>query len=369
MSGDFIRRRLRAGSFAQVRYVTPIRYPEARGVVADVYRGVEHDFGVLAPPILLHAPCPDLLAASWVMMREALLASRRASRSVKEAVATAVSVSNTCPFCVTVHSATLHGLIRGRSAAAVAADRPGSVDDSRLQDVATWAMGAAGTLCARTGGGAEPPFPPEQTCELVAVATLFHYLNRMVNIFLGSAPLPPRVPGKALRPVAALLSSLIRAAAPAVGDPGESLDLLPSAPLPPDMAWALGDDVVAQAFARAAAAADLAGEASVPPRVQELVRQLVDASDGLPSADGRAAVEAAVQTLSERERDVGRLALLTALASYQVEESVVGWFRERQGSDAALIEVTAWASMVAARREAGRLWAGACAARCEYRRA
>lgn len=201
------------------------------------------------------------------------------------------------------------------------------------------------------------------------MATLFHYLNRMVNIFLGSAPLPPRVPSRALRPVAALLSSLIRAAASGVGDPGESLDLLPSAPLPPDMAWALGDDVVAQAFARAAAAADLAGEASVPPRVQELVRQLVDASDGLPSADGRAVVEAAVETMSERERDVGRLALLTALASYQVEESVVGRFRERQGSDAALIEVTAWASMVAARREAGRLWTGACPTRCEYRRA
>jgi hypothetical protein len=74
-------------------------------------------------------------------------------------------------------------------------------------------------------------------------------------------------------------------------------------------------------------------------------------------------LDAAVGKLSERERDVGRLALLTALASYEVDEAVVGRFRQQQGSDKALVEVTAWASMLAARREAGRLWAGACPTR------
>jgi AhpD family alkylhydroperoxidase len=357
LSGNFLRTRMRGGAFAQVRYVTPVRFVDADGVVADVYRGMEREFGVVAPPILLHAPSPDVLAASWMMLREALLVPGLAGRSVKEAVAAAVSVSNTCPFCVTVHGSTLHGLVRGQAAAAIAEERLESVADRRLRAVAFWAMGTA-DADAEAGGGGGAPFPPEQASELIAVAALFHYLNRMVNVFLGAAPLPPGVPARALRPVTRVLTGLIRSAARRVGEAGESLDLLPPARLPDDLAWASGDTAVAQAFARAGAAVDAAGERSVPPRVRELVLLEVAASDGLPKMSNRSMVEDAVLALPESERDVGRLALLTALASYQVEESVVERARACQPSDAALVEAAAWASMAAARREVERLLVG-----------
>jgi len=58
-----------------------------------------------------------------------------------------------------------------------------------------------------------------------------------------------------------------------------------------------------------------------------------------------------VADLARRHRPAGRLALLTAMASYRVTASLVDEFRQLQPADAALIELTAWASMAAARRE------------------
>ena len=48
-----------------------------------------------------------------------------------------------------------------------------------------------------------------------------------------------------------------------------------------------------------------------------------------------------------------RLALLTALASYQVDRSVIDKFRLDWPDDATLVELTSWASLAAARRVGG----------------
>jgi hypothetical protein len=70
----------------------------------------------------------------------------------------------------------------------------------------------------------------------------------------------------------------------------------------------------------------------------------------------RAWVESAVSGLPSADRAAGRLALLTALASAQVDRSVVRMFRaSRPGragrpGDSTLVELTAWASLAAARR-------------------
>src|ERR1039457_6101964 len=42
----------------QVRHVTPVRIGAGPGLVRQVYRQVEREFGVLAPPMALHSPAP-----------------------------------------------------------------------------------------------------------------------------------------------------------------------------------------------------------------------------------------------------------------------------------------------------------------------
>ena len=60
--------------------------------------------------------------------------------------------------------------------------------------------------------------------------------------------------------------------------------------------------------------------------------------------------EEVIANLDDVHKPAARLALLTALASYQVDEGVINAFRAYQPGDDELINATAWASFTATRR-------------------
>lgn len=325
MSGNLIRAALRK-SLAHINYVSAVRPADATGLVAEVYHQIEQEFGMLAPPAALHSPAPPALAASWLMLREALVADGHADRAVKETVAAEVSAANNCPYCVDVHSAAV-GALRPRQ---------------RFPEVTAWTRATA-----TRGAGPGLPRPVEQAAELVGVVVTFHYLNRMVNVFLPDTPLPPGMPAAARRGALSTLGRFIRSATRAPVRPGRSAGLLPDAPLPVDLSWASSNPGVAQAFAAAAAAFDTT---PVPDSVRALVNRELDEWTGEPRGPSRAWAEDAVTALRAVDRPAGRLALLTAFASYQVDAAVVDEVRQARPDDRSLIELTAWASFAAARR-------------------
>jgi AhpD family alkylhydroperoxidase len=345
-------------ALAQLRYVAPVPPARATGQVAEVYRQVERDFGMLAPPVALHAPAPDVLAASWMMLRETLLAGL-ADRPGKEAVAATVSIGNACPYCVQVHTSLLHGLVRSHDAAAIESGQVTSIQDGRIRGLAAWAS-APGPGASAAGPGAGQPFPPAQRADYVGVAVTFQYLNRMVNIFLGDPPLPSALPAAARGGTMRLMGRMFRPLTTKPHPNGASLDLLPEAALPSDLSWASASPAIAGAFARAAAAIEEAAAAAVPPPVRDLVLgEVGERESGPPQSQspGRAWLEEAVAGLTEAHRPPARLALLTALASYQVTGSDIEQVRQHGLDDASLIGLTAWASLTAARR-AGLLLTG-----------
>jgi hypothetical protein len=115
--------------------------------------------------------------------------------------------------------------------------------------------------------------------------------------------------------------------------------------LPAEFAWAASDANVAGGLSRFAAAAQAAGHESVAPDVQALVRDHVEKWRGEPPPLGFAA----------GLKPSARLALLTALASYQVDKKLVMDFRKEGGSERDLINLTAWAAYKAAKRIASWL--------------
>ncbi|HST47318.1 carboxymuconolactone decarboxylase family protein [Jatrophihabitans sp.] len=343
-------------SLDQVRHVSPVR-PDGGpdGTVARVYRQAEQDFGMLAPPVALHSPAPGPLAASWMMLRESLLADGLVPRATKEAVAAAVSLGNSCPYCITVHATTLSALLGTPTGAAVSADDLAAIPDPRIRAVAQWARRSASLPDSRSS---EVPFSREQAPELIGVAVTFHYLNRMVDIFLADSPLPPNVPGPARSNALRLLGRFMGSAARADHRPGASLDLLPAAPLSEDLAWAAGSPHVAEAFARADAAIEAVGRQYVPASVRAALHARLAGWDGQPPGLSRAWVQDEVASLPPEDRAAGRLVMLTALASYQVDQQVIDAFRWHQPGDEALVAATSWASMAVARQVGCRLRIG-----------
>jgi AhpD family alkylhydroperoxidase len=331
-------------SLNQVRYIEPVRHGAATARVAAVYEQVERDFGMLAPPIALHSPAPGPLAASWILLRETLLANGLVDRATKEVVAATVSRDNGCPYCVAVHGATLDGLVRRRN-------ELDSLIDPAMRAIGSWTHASA---TADSAEDHEVPFPADHAPELIGVAITFQYLNRMVNVFLGDSPLPPALPPGMRGPAMKFLGGFMRSSAGRDHEPGASVDLLPAAELPVDLAWATGNPIIADGVARAAVAVD---GVSVPPAVRDLVSTELAQWYGQPMGIGRRWLVDAVAPLSPADRPAGRLALLTALASYQIDHEIVSEFRATRPSDAALVELTSWASLAAARRIGSWTWA------------
>ncbi len=343
MSNTFLAKGIRR-SLAQIRYVSPVMPGKADGLVAQVYAQAERDFGLVAPPLALHSPAPPVLAAAWVLLRETLLATGSVSRVEKEVAAAAVSAGNACPYCVAVHSATARSLVPGLTPAEITSGSTEPAADPGLSGLARWARGSG-----QPGPGL--PVIGRNFAEIAGVAVTFHYLNRMVTLFLPESPLPPLTPKTVGGWVMDMLASAMVSASPA---PGAALGLLPESPLPAGFAWAAGEPTVAAALARAAGTVEDAGKRAVPPKVRELVLDTLGGWHGRPPGPGRAWADAMVAGLAEADRAAGRLALLTALAPCQVSRNDIADVRRSTDATAdmeeALIGLTAWASMAAARK-------------------
>jgi AhpD family alkylhydroperoxidase len=273
-------------------------------------------------------------------------------RATKEAVAAAVSVANICPYCVDMHSVGLYELSTEDDAEAVAGDRIAEVVDPRLRGAAAWARTAH-----QAGGAATLPaaVTPAAYAELVGLVVSLHYVNRMVNVFLANFLLPPGLAPRARRRLKRGLSWVLRPMLRASYRPGRSLELLPPACLPAGAEWASGSPVIAEAVARSSAAFDAAGARSVPPAVRDIVLDRLAAWRGEEAGLSTAWCEDLLAGLPPPDRAAGRLALLAALASYQVDDEVVGEFRRHHPADRTLVEVAAWASFGAASAIGSRL--------------
>lgn len=300
----------------EVRYVRPVRPRQATGLVRGVYRQVERDFGMLAPPVALHSPSPVVLAASWLMLRESLVATGTTSRADREIVASVVSQANSCPYCVEVHGMALGSLGRAEVAAAIGEGR--TIEDPRD----------------------DPAVSPAALAELTGVAFAFHYLNRMVSVFLGPSPLPASVPDSARTKAKAVLGRFLKPVEDA--EPGLSLEFLPSGS--GKLGWAAGNPIVEDAFLRAESAFD---SVTVSPHVKEIVRRELSSWDGAPPGVSRSWVDAAVRDVPPGELAAARLALVVAKAPYQVDKALVEAVRL---TGRGVIELAGWASFAAAAR-------------------
>ncbi len=339
----------------EIRYLQPVSPTAATGLVAEVYSQARREFGLL-PPIPLHSPVPRLLAGAWCVLRETLVTGQVA-RPVKEALAAEISRLNRCPYCVDAHTLMLEAAGERDAARALAGRKPGALRDERLREVVAW--GAA----HRSPGAAalsRPPFPAADTSEMIGTAMAFHYINRMAHVFLPDSPYPlPSVAPWAKGWIRKLAAGRFAALVSARPEPGASLALLEPAELPADLPWARGNPSVAGAFARYAAAVDAAVQDALPESVRERILERLEAWDGTdPGLGGLGPKEldAALAGVPPEEKDAGRFALLTALASYRVDSTVVAAYRTRYPKDTQLLGAAAWASYVSARRVGQWLW-------------
>ncbi|MER5643730.1 carboxymuconolactone decarboxylase family protein [Streptosporangium sp. NPDC002524] len=378
--------------------MTPVTPEAATGRIAGVYGQAATDFGLARMPVLMTlSPAPDLLAATWALLRESLVAGP-ASRTGREVVALGVSVANRCPYCVAAHTTLLHAtgdhrlaediarggtpadpghaaLLRWATAtrttsatsatgtasttdATSTADARGTVDATDATD-ATGTAGAAGAASTTDAANAAyatdttdttdttrpltAPFPAEHTAEYVGTALTFHFVNRVASSLLTDSMLPGRLQDSRLvRNLGGrVLARTVRRRFPA----GESLPLLAGPVTTPEPAWA-GGTPVGTAFAALREAAGT-GRALLGERARATVLEAVRGWDGEHPAMGGGWLDGPLAGLPGADRPGARLALLAALAPYRVTDADVAAWRVTHPDDADLVRLLAYGAITA----------------------
>lgn len=333
-------------TYRRVDHVIPIRRASATGLVEQVYAQAEREFA-LAPPLTVHSAAPDMLAAVWAALRETLIAGP--GRLEKEAVASAVSLANDCPFCVDVHSVTVDGDATQR--AIEARDADAIADPSTAAAVRfAFASGQAGEAAVLVGA-----LPANLRVALAGTAVTFHFINRVVNVFMREqSPLPAA--GWLRGPLRAFAARTVGRTLTAVtAQPGESLPLL-KVISPSGFRWADESPSVGAALGALVRVGREGLHGRVQPATALRLAEALDGWRGEAPALGRRWLDDALNDVASDDLASARLALLAARAPYLVSEVDIAAVRARHGTDEAVVQLVAAGAAAAAGRVAS--WIG-----------
>jgi AhpD family alkylhydroperoxidase len=313
-----------------IRHVTPVDPRHATGLVAEVYGQAKAELGAIGAPFQMLSPAPELLAATWALLRESLMVGGPEERVAKEVVATAIAVRNGCRFCTDAHTVLLHALGESALAEGLRASDP----PREWAPLAAWALEP----------GPEGPFPAAAAPRFIGTALVFEFITRLVQVLARNESPHPATGTRLGRSVA---SRTLRAAVAADLEPGLSLRLLEDRP-----AWARGLKVREPAWAAGSPVGTAYGT----------LRAFASAGPGLLGAD---AAEAVARTIGVREDAAGsglprlvegddlepgaalgaRLAVAAAVSPSAVTESDVEDWRGGDHSDHCVVHLLAYGTM------------------------
>jgi AhpD family alkylhydroperoxidase len=313
------------------RFFTPAPAKAATGLTAEVYRQLRDDFLGPVPTFLALSAVPELLAATWALMREALLAGDT-PRVDRELVASAVSRANRCRFCVDAHVMLLHALGEHELAEVI-----GRGDLPRQRGHAELVAWAEASRTPRATAWTSR-YGPELTGTLLA----FHFINRVVSALLEPDLLPAGL--QRARAVRSVGGRLYARAARAPKEPGRSLPLLGAGTQTPPV-WA-GESPIGVAYASLREAANKGGDL-LSDTGRRTVTATVRWEDGRhPAQPARWAGEL-VRDLSGADRVGTRIALLAAFAPAAIGPDDVAAWRLSHPADADLVRLVAFGAITA----------------------
>lgn len=328
-----------------IKYIRPIENTDSEPLIADIYNQIKRDFGRIVEPFSLHSPFPNLLAGVWMASRESELVGI-VPRSYKEAIAATVSSLNRCPYCVDAHTIMLYSTGEKNTANAISKSKFDQISNGEIKELVKW------TLTTLSPGSTlihKPPFSKESAPEIMGTVVFYHYINRIVNVLLSETPLPSN--RSWLTGILKIFASrLFSRAVNRPKSPGDSLKFLPRADLPLEFSWSKGNSNVKEAFASFAAVVEEIGNDTIQPEVRLCVKEYIDSWRGENPGISKNWVEVPTKKLNGGKRISARLALLTALVPYQVDENLVLTFKNYFPGDKKLLGLLSWASFAAAKK-------------------
>ena len=321
-------------------FFTPISLANASGLVEKVLIQSQRDFFINGT-ITSHASCPPLMAGMWSAGREVALTNQHLPAWEKKAIGAALSDVNKCPYCEDFLLSLTHGAKESAVVSSLLKRDLESISDQLLQKRLAWAKASI------TRGAKEleePPFTAEQLPEALGTLVVFNYTNKISDFTMKGSPIPSPLRGGALR----MFGMELKESAAMDLEHGASLHLLPPAKLTEELSWASSNALVADGLARWTGVVESEIDSVLPPETKEYIRDVMSRWEGGPAPISRSWVEQDVAGLNGRQRDMARVTLLVAKASYQIDDGVIQKVVEHGQDEADLVRLGAWGALLGA---------------------
>ena len=329
-------------SVKTMRYVRAVPVRSATGLTKRVYEMIAEDFFVNGS-LSSHSQVPELFAGTWLGGRELVVVTDQLDRKTKEAMGATLSYINNCPYCADMLVSLVHGSGDHSAASNILREEEEAVSNPLLRDRLTWVReymteGAEGNL--------EAPFTAEELPEAIGTLFALNYVNRFSHVVMNGSPVGTMLKDTALR----LFGYELRETTERPIEPGRSLDLLPPASIPEDLNWSRPNPRIADALARWGAAVDRESSKAISTQVRGVVQESLSEWRGETMPMSRKWVDKEVQHLSGEDREIAKLVLVVAKASWQFDESLLLAIMPDEVDEKRLIRILAFASYSAAKR-------------------
>jgi hypothetical protein len=329
------------------KFFTPVSLTTAGDLAREVLTQSQRDFFVNGT-ITSHAACPILMAGMWSGGREVVLTNGQLPAWLKKALGASLSEVNQCPYCEDFLLSLTHGAKENDVAVSLRKRNLDAIQDELTRKRLQWAKASVDKHAPELN---DPPFSADEMPEALGTLVVFGYTNKISDFTMEGSPIPNSVRSGALR----LFGMELQESAELDLEHGTSLNLLPSAELPEDLWWAADNPLVAEGLARWNGVVEQEINHVLSPDVQDYIRRRLESWEGGPPPLSRSWVEEDISGLSGREKDLARVALLVAKASYQIDDKAIERVVAHGTSEAELVRLGAWGALIGAKTAAS--WA------------
>lgn len=325
-------------------HISSIKPSQARGEVKEVYKQLKKEMGDVVEPISMHALIPELLKSNWRVLREALVVEDKVKRKYKEAVASAISSLNDCPYCVDAHTIMMIGLNDKQTAKAIDKQDLNLVQDPRAKELLEWAYNSK---YFHSENIVNPPFSKAEAPEIIGTAVFFHYLNRMVTVFLGETILPLNISflKGIMKKMAAMMFSKVLNEEKQPGKVTENPDM---SQFGNPFYWSKNTPRIENALSSFYVVAHQIGEKYIPEQVFNFMIEEIaewEGSEYVKSSD----LEMKLSQVDEENSSLAKMLYLVSFAPYRITEKQINELRKEYSlSDEAILGMFSWASFMTA---------------------
>lgn len=331
-----------------INHIKSIPPKRAEGEVKDVYDQLKSEMGDVVEPISLHAILPDLLKGIWGILRETVIIEDATSRKVKEAVGASVSASNECPYCVDAHTIMIIGLKDKLVADAIVKKDLDLIENDEVRKIVNWAFNTRNFKSMTVNN---PPFSSKEAAEIIGTAVFFHYLNRMVTIFLGPTILPLNIhffKGIMKSMAAKMFSGVLHEDRKEGAKKGNYANIK-------GLYWASGNPRVEYVFTYFFHVVTELANQHVPQEVRSFIKDQIIDWDG-SDLENTKDLDTVVSVVSSQNQPLARMLYLTAFSPHRIQDFHFKEFHMfYKGKDEQILASLSWASLLTSVRIGDRL--------------